>query len=200
MTGQAGEHAADERTVRNNPADTDADHRIPGSGSSRRGLRGRPAAATLMRRLMQFHSFRPGSPAPVLPAVPGAGGRARRGRRRHPAVPMTTEPTDLVSRLSTGSHPVAFRPRRDDAAAELREAVDRGYVHVTFTGTRGGTELGIPVDADASDLSGADWAGGTGTLHLEGELTLDGVRVRCIADLDVATLQGEGRLAAAAAV
>jgi len=31
-------------------------------------------------------------------------------------------------------------------------------------------------------------------VHLEGKLTLDYVRVRCIADIDLKTLEGKGRL------
>lgn len=102
--------------------------------------------------------------------------------------------SDLPYRLSQGEQKVAYRPRRDDARAELREAIGREYVHVLFTETRGGTELGFPLDRERSELSGADWDAGTGTVHLEGELNLDGVPVRCVADLDLATVQGTGRL------
>jgi hypothetical protein len=34
----------------------------------------------------------------------------------------------------------------------------------------------------------------TGRVHLEGELTLDYVKVRCIADIDLQTFKGEGYL------
>ncbi|WP_018215463.1 hypothetical protein [Salinispora vitiensis] len=50
------------------------------------------------------------------------------------------------------------------------------------------------MDRDATDLSGADFVAGTGSVHVEGTLTLDFVPVRCVADLDVATLSGTGRL------
>jgi hypothetical protein len=102
--------------------------------------------------------------------------------------------SELPSRLSQGDHSVAYRPQRDNATQELKEAIDRAYVHVLFTETRGGTELGFPLDPDRSDLSEADWEAGAGSVHLEGELNLDGVPVRCVADLDVATAQGTGRL------
>jgi hypothetical protein len=36
-------------------------------------------------------------------------------------------------------------------------------------------------------------------IHVEGELTLDYVRVRCIADVDLATLEGTGHLTRAKA-
>lgn len=100
---------------------------------------------------------------------------------------------DLVQRLSTGEHSIdaALGPERTPAA--LKECLERGYVHVRFTGTRGGTELGVPVDRDRSLLA-ADFDGGTGQVTIVGDLTLDFVRVRCIAKLDVATLSGTGRL------
>ncbi len=102
--------------------------------------------------------------------------------------------SELVERLSQGDHKVTYRPRRDDARSELREAIDRNYVHVLFTETRGGTELGFQLDRERSDLSSANWETGEGTVHLEGDLKLDGVPVRCVADLDLASVEGTGRL------
>lgn len=40
---------------------------------------------------------------------------------------------------------------------ELKESIDRGYVLIKFTNTRGGTELGVRLDDAASDLSHADF-------------------------------------------
>jgi hypothetical protein len=67
-------------------------------------------------------------------------------------------------------------------------------VHIKFTETRGGTELGIPVDLDRSELAAADFHKETGKLHLVGALTLDFVKVRCVADIDLPSLSGKGRL------
>jgi hypothetical protein len=102
--------------------------------------------------------------------------------------------SDLPHRLSQGEHKVAYRAKRGDARGELKEAIGRQYVHVLFTETRGGTELGFRLDAERSDLSEADWERGEGSVHLEGELKLDGVPVRCVADIDVGTAEGEGHL------
>lgn len=102
--------------------------------------------------------------------------------------------SDLPHRLSQGDHTVMYRQRRDDARAELQEAIGRRYVHVLFTGTRGGTELGFGLDEERSDLTKADWETGKGSVHLEGELILDGLPVRCIADLDLSTTEGTGHL------
>lgn len=86
----------------------------------------------------------------------------------------------------------------DPAVEELRNRTgEMGYILVKFTQTRGGTELGFPLDRDASDVSGADFDNGTGTVHVEGNLTLNGDPVRCIADINLATLKGTGRLALA---
>src|ERR1700691_3219582 len=84
----------------------------------------------------------------------------------------------------------------DPSVEELRERTgEMGYVLVKFTQTRGGTELGFPLDRDATDLSGANFDEGTGTVHVEGHLVLNDDPVRCIADIDLATLKGTGLLA-----
>ena len=101
---------------------------------------------------------------------------------------------DLVQYLSEADHPVEAGLRPDKSVTLLKEAIDRGFVHVRFTDTRGGTELGFSLDHDASDFSQADFDGQTGRVHLEGGLTLNYVKVRCIADLDLETLTGKGRL------
>jgi hypothetical protein len=83
----------------------------------------------------------------------------------------------------------------DPTVEELRERTgEMAYVLVKFTQTRGGTELGFPLDPDATDLSGANFEDGTGSAHVEGHLTLNDDPVRCIADIDLATLKGTGRL------
>ena len=101
---------------------------------------------------------------------------------------------DLVRRLSAEELPVLVGGP-DPSAAELGQRLnDIGYVFVKFPGTTGGTDLGVRVDRDATDLGDADFAAGTGRVHVEGTLTLDYVPVRCVADLDVATLAGTARL------
>jgi hypothetical protein len=76
----------------------------------------------------------------------------------------------------------------------FKEEIDRGYVHIKFTKTKGGTELGVRLDRDLCNLSEADFENGRGSVHLEGGLTLDYVKVKCVADLDLATLEGTGHL------
>jgi hypothetical protein len=101
---------------------------------------------------------------------------------------------DLVQRLSHGDHPIEVSVRPERTAQRFKEALDRGYVHIKFTDTRGGTELGFNLNRELSNLREADFEQQSGHLRVCGDLTLDYVRVRCVADIDLATLNGSGRL------
>ena len=111
-------------------------------------------------------------------------------------LPDTNSPREksLVDRLCEGDHPVEAGLRVEKTVKLFKEAVDRNYVHIKFTKTRGGTELGVRLDREACDFSQADFDNGSGTVHIEGNLTLDYVKVKCIADIDLATLEGVGHL------
>jgi len=102
--------------------------------------------------------------------------------------------SELVDKLSEGSHPVEVSLRPEKSAAVLKECVDREYVHIRFTDTRGGTELGVRLNMTLSDLSKADFAKGEGESRFVGDLTLDYVRVRCVADIDLKSFSGKGHL------
>ena len=101
---------------------------------------------------------------------------------------------DLVKRLSEGSHPVEVSLRPERTMKLFREMLDRGHVLVKFTQTRGGTELGFPLDKTRSDLTQADLTAETGKIRVCGELTLDYVPVRVVADIDLPSLEGQGHL------
>lgn len=101
---------------------------------------------------------------------------------------------ELVDRLSEGDHPVIASIRPERTVELLKEALDRGYVHIKFTDTKGGTELGVRLDQEGSDFSAGDFEKKTGTIHIEGNLTLNYVKVRCVADIDLSTLEGTGHL------
>jgi uncharacterized protein YbdZ (MbtH family) len=115
-----------------------------------------------------------------------------------PPPPPPADPTprgpSLVDRLCVGDHRIVVSQRPEPSVKALKEAFDNGYVRVTFTETKGGTELGFKVDKDASDLSGANFEDGTGKARFVGGLTLDYVKVRCIAEIDLQTLAGQGHL------
>lgn len=101
---------------------------------------------------------------------------------------------DLVQRLSQGDHPVCVGGPQPTLEEFKKRVEDMGYVFIKFTGTRGGTDLGVRVDRAASDLSQANFAQKSGSAHVEGTLTLNYVKVRCVADIDIATLKGTGHL------
>lgn len=101
---------------------------------------------------------------------------------------------DLVKRLCEGSHPVEVSLRPERTVKLFKEMLDRGHVLVKFTQTRGGTELGVPLDKSCSDLTQANFDTETGKVRVCGELTLDYVPVRLVADIDLSSLQGEGHL------
>jgi len=100
---------------------------------------------------------------------------------------------ELVERLTQVQPVVVGGPGA--SVGELRRRLTTlGFAFVKFTGTRGGTDLGVRVDAAATDLGAADFENGTGSVHIEGTLSLDYVKLRCVADIDLATLSGTGRV------
>jgi hypothetical protein len=101
---------------------------------------------------------------------------------------------ELVSRLSTGEHSVEITIRPERTAERLKQCIDRGYVHIKFTETRGGTELGVRLEKERSNIEGADFAEGSGQITLCGTLKLNYVPVRCVAQIDVKTFAGKGHL------
>ncbi len=101
---------------------------------------------------------------------------------------------ELVERLSRGEHPVEIVIRPERTAKAVKDKIDSGYIHIKFTGTRGGTELGVALDKALTDLSTGDVEAQQGTIKLVGNLTLNYEKVRCIADIDLTTFNGTGRL------
>lgn len=101
---------------------------------------------------------------------------------------------ELVQRLSQGNHPVEASLRPERTVTAFKASIDRGYVHIKFTNTQGGTDLGMQLDRAASDLTNANFEQQTGQAYLVGSLTLNYVPVKCIADIDLSTLAGTGHL------
>ena len=56
------------------------------------------------------------------------------------------------------------------------------------------------LDREVCDFTRANFETGTGSVRIEGGLTLDYVKVRCVADLDLSTLEGKGYLVKVAAM
>lgn len=109
------------------------------------------------------------------------------------------EGPSLVDRLCAGNHRLVASLRPDRTAQALLEAIERRYVLVKFTETQGETELGMDLDLERSNVEGADFERGTGNVVLVGALNLDFEDVLCVANLDLATLDGNGRLERVAA-
>jgi hypothetical protein len=103
---------------------------------------------------------------------------------------------ELVQRLAEGDQPVTVGGPKPSLEEFQQRVEDMGYVFIKFTATRGGTDLGVRVDKSATDLSRASFEQRTGVAHVEGTLTLNYVKVRCVADIDLATLNGTGHLVA----
>jgi uncharacterized protein YbdZ (MbtH family) len=116
-----------------------------------------------------------------------------------PPDPNKPRELSLVDRLCDGEHTVEAGLRPERTVERFKEAIDRNYVHIKFTQTKGGTELGVRLDRDKCDFSKAEFELGTGSVHVEGELTLNYVKVRCIADIELPTLAGTGYLVKAEA-
>jgi hypothetical protein len=100
---------------------------------------------------------------------------------------------ELVKKLSSGSHPVVFEPRIEKAH-DVKERINQGFVFVKFTETQGGTELGITLDNSLSCFKNADFEIGQGTIQIVGTCELNFQKVRCFADIDLATRVGIGHL------
>lgn len=116
-----------------------------------------------------------------------------------PPADKSEEGPSLVDRLCDGVHPLVVSLRPEPTVKGLKAAIDDGYVRLKFTDTKGGTELGIHLDKEATDLGKANFDDGAGKARIIGNLTLDYTRVRCVAEVDLATLDGTGRLEKVAA-
>jgi uncharacterized protein YbdZ (MbtH family) len=111
-----------------------------------------------------------------------------------PPDPKAPHRKSLVDSLSAGDHAVEVELRPEKTVKLFKEAIDRDYLHIKFVETKGGTELGFRLDRATSDFSAADFENGKGMAHVEGNLTLDYVKVKCVADIDLRSLKGKGHL------
>lgn len=98
-----------------------------------------------------------------------------------------------MTRLSKSKHEVIIG-HKNEPYCEIKQRIEDGYIHVKFTQTEGGTELGINVDLDKTNLGAVDFSKGEGSLHIEGTTNLNYNEVRCISDIDLKTKKGKGYL------
>ena len=97
---------------------------------------------------------------------------------------------ELVKRLPRPQPAETARPAK--TAWAIKKSIDKDYIHVTFTAT--GTELGVQIDRRDSIFEGGNFKGACGRIHLVGGLILNYDKVRCVADIDLATCEGVGYL------
>ena len=100
------------------------------------------------------------------------------------------ELNELVVRLTKKQAVETARPEKTYQA--LHECINRNYVHVMFVKT--GTELGVELYRPDCNFTKSNFETGEGLVHLEGGLTLNYDKVRCVADIDLKTCEGEGYL------
>lgn len=99
---------------------------------------------------------------------------------------------ELIQQLSTGQHRISAETYK--TAADLKKAIDNGFVLLKFTETKGGTELGGRLDKSRCVLGDANFEAATGNIHLVTKLVLNYNEVEFNADVDLATLIGQGSL------
>lgn len=102
--------------------------------------------------------------------------------------------SELVRKLSQGDQTLEVSIRPDRTPKALLGCIQKGYVHLRFPETQGGTDLYVPLDMTETKLSDANFETGTGSIELIGKLTLDYEDVKCTAVIDLATMNGYGRL------
>ncbi len=100
------------------------------------------------------------------------------------------ELNELVQRLTEAQPVETARPEK--TAKALKECIDRDYVHVMFKNT--GTELGVQLDRGDCKFEEGNFEEATGKVKVAGGLILNYDKVRCVADIDLATCEGTGYL------
>ena len=101
---------------------------------------------------------------------------------------------ELVQRLSKGKHEVILEDG-NESYEDIKNRIENGFVHVKFTKTIGtGTEIGINVDLNSTNIKDVDFNKKSGTLHIEGTTNLNYDPVRCIADINLVNKKGKGFL------
>ena len=105
---------------------------------------------------------------------------------------MEKKLNDLLERLTKEQEVECARPEK--TAIALKECIDRKYVHIMFKATE--TELGIQLYSPHCNFENANFDNAKGRVQLTGALTLNYEKVKCVADIDLSTCEGKGRLIA----
>lgn len=78
---------------------------------------------------------------------------------------------DLVRGLCERDQNIEVTIRPQNTLKAFKACIDRGYVHIKFTETRGGTELGVRLDPAECDFIKANFDEPAVIVHIAGELT-----------------------------
>lgn len=100
----------------------------------------------------------------------------------------------LVSTLIEGKHLIEFESCTENLD-ELKERISHGFVFIKFTGTQGGTELGINLDHNSKTLGNTMLNDKEShTIKIVGTCELNYHKVKCHAEIDLKTRKGVGYL------
>jgi hypothetical protein len=97
---------------------------------------------------------------------------------------------ELVVKLSSVQPVEASRPEKTFQA--LKESIDRNYVHIKFKNTE--TEIGMQILNENCSFDKADFNNVAGEIELVGALTLNYVKVKCVANIDISNCEGYANL------
>ncbi len=100
---------------------------------------------------------------------------------------------NLVERLLS-KQPIEFESRTNNLEEAKERLLVTKFVFIMFPETKGGTELGINVDTNLTDVKEADFTKGIGNISVVGTCELNYQKVRCIAEIDLSTKKGLGYL------
>lgn len=103
---------------------------------------------------------------------------------------MEKQLNELVYRLTQKQPVECSRPGKN--ANSLKRCLDNDFIHVMFLNTH--TELGVRLDRKSSSFENADFEKSEGKVVVKGRLTLNYNKVRCVAEIDLATCEGTGYL------
>ncbi|WP_075883934.1 MbtH family protein [Candidatus Protochlamydia sp. W-9] len=106
---------------------------------------------------------------------------------------QTTSISSTVKFLSTGLHPLSVYPS-PVSIEHFKAFLEEQFIHINYLDTKGETCLGVNLDLNSTDKWTIGFEQKKGTFHLEGDLILDYVKVRCVADVDLSSMKGMGYL------
>jgi uncharacterized protein YbdZ (MbtH family) len=92
-------------------------------------------------------------------------------------------------------HPVTIDWSPEATVADIKDGIEHGFIPIAFVEAPDLPGVGIMIDHEATDLSGANWATAQGSIRLEGQGTIYAVgKVRVVADINLSTRTGRGQI------